>query len=269
MKNSLLILLITCALNSRAGDSIVLKLDVKTSFFTTDNLGNIYFINDKNEIIKFSGGYNGNNTDTTFITYSNKNLGRPTLIDASNAMKVLVFYPDYNSVVLLDNKLAELSVIRFNNFNTVFYQPAAVCKESESDHIWIYDDLSRKLFKLDETGNIIAQSEPFDQLFEFGIRSPNIFAADDALYFDTDSNGILIFDTYSNLVINLPALPAKINQVTGDHLIITDGDRVFIFSIETANLVEIQSPEKNTLQINIRGENVFLRTADSISVYQR
>ena len=177
MKNSIFIFLIFLSLNCFGEDSLILKINVTSTFLTTDNLFNVYYINDKQEIMQF------NYVDSTQRSYSNKQFGSPTLIDASNALKILVFYSDYNTVVLLDNKLAELSVIKLsNNINKNNYQPTAICKESESDFIWMYDDLSRKLIKLDESGNAAAESESFDQLFNFSIQEPRLFSVNNKLY---------------------------------------------------------------------------------------
>ena len=261
MKNSFYILCIFFSLNIKAGDSILFKLEVTSTFFTTDNLFNIYFINDKNEIIKF------NYVDTSLITYSNKNLGRPVLIDASNPMKLLIFYPDFNSIVLLSNKLAELSIIQLNNFNQIFYQPVAVCKESESDFIWIYDDLTRKLFKLDESGIVVAQSEPFDQLFDFTIQQPKIFSVNDNVFLYAADEGLLVFDTYANYINTFSQLPNELQQVSESYYTSISDGKIIVFNTESTTISEIIYDEKNVLQVNIRGNNFFLRMADSIVIY--
>lgn len=262
MKNKLLILLLSISLHTHAEDSLILKLNVTSSYFTTDNLFNIYYINDNQEIIQY------NYVDSTLRSYSNKQFGNPILIDASNALKILVFYSDYNTVVLLDNKLAELSVIKLsNNFNKNNYQPTAICKESESDFIWMYDDLSRKLIKLDESGNSAAESEAFDQLFDFSIQEPKLFSVNNTLYLYSSIQGLLVFDNYANYMYTISEIPKTPDQINEKFFLCTLENDFLLYIFQTQIELLYPLPEINSLQTNLVGDKLFLRTAESISAY--
>ncbi|MBL0031905.1 MAG: hypothetical protein IPP27_06880 [Bacteroidetes bacterium] len=69
--------------------------------------------------------------------FSRNNLGSIRSIDASNPMKILMFYPDFAQLVVLNNKLAEQSSInlRASEIN----QPIVACG-SENGGYWIYDN---------------------------------------------------------------------------------------------------------------------------------
>lgn len=263
MKNSIFIFLFCFSLNCFGEDSLILKINVTSTFFTTDNLFNIYYINDKQEIIQF------NYVDSTERSYSNKQFGNPTLIDASNALKVLIFYKDYNTVVFLDNKLAELTVIKLsNNINKNNYQPTAICKENESDFVWMYDDLSRKLIKLDESGNVNAESEAFDQLFDFSIQEPKLFSVNNKIYLYTTTRGLLVFDNYANYIYMISEIPNTPDQVNEKFYLCTlENDfSLYIFQSQIELLYPL--PEINSLQTNLVGDKIFLRTTEGISAYQ-
>lgn len=263
MKNSIFIFLIFLSLNCFGEDSLILKINVTSTFLTTDNLFNVYYINDKQEIMQF------NYVDSTQRSYSNKQFGSPTLIDASNALKILVFYSDYNTVVLLDNKLAELSVIKLsNNINKNNYQPTAICKESESDFIWMYDDLSRKLIKLDESGNAAAESESFDQLFNFSIQEPRLFSVNNKLYLYTPTQGLLVFDNYANYIYTISEIPKTPDQVNDKFYLCTLDTEISMYIFQSQFELLLSLPEKNGLQTNLVGDKIFLRTPDQIAVYQ-
>jgi hypothetical protein len=75
-------------------------IKVKSAFFTTDNIGNIYTVNG-DQISKFSP-----NGDLLKI-YSNKKLGKISSVDASNPLRIVVYYKDFARVVLLDSQLSE------------------------------------------------------------------------------------------------------------------------------------------------------------------
>src|SRR3954471_3752167 len=76
-------------------------LVIKTKFdsFTTDNIGNIYTIKE-DELIKYlpSGKF--------FARYSNLRLGNITYVDATNPLKLILYYRDFQQLVFLDNQLS-------------------------------------------------------------------------------------------------------------------------------------------------------------------
>src|SRR5437773_1461494 len=71
---------------------------------TTDRLGNAYIIVE-NQLLLFdtAGKPKGN--------YSNLNSGNLVSVDASNPLKLLLFYPDFARLELLNNKLSLESTI--------------------------------------------------------------------------------------------------------------------------------------------------------------
>ena len=85
--------------------------ELKTAFFNeysidadkfigVDDFQNSYYIN-QNTIYK--------KTVQFTYSYANSQLGEITSVDITNPLKVLVFYRDFNTVLLLDNKLNELT----------------------------------------------------------------------------------------------------------------------------------------------------------------
>ncbi|MBK7816510.1 MAG: hypothetical protein IPJ60_02495 [Sphingobacteriaceae bacterium] len=69
-------------------------------YFTVDNLGNVFFIKE-NEMVKHLA--NGN----YFNRYSNLKLGNITSVDATNALRIMLFYKDYQQLVFVDNQLTQ------------------------------------------------------------------------------------------------------------------------------------------------------------------
>ena len=69
-----------------------LVLKVKFDFFTTDNIGNIYAVKE-DELMKYlpSGRF--------FARYSNLKLGSITAVDATNPLKIVLYYRDFQQIV--------------------------------------------------------------------------------------------------------------------------------------------------------------------------
>ena len=69
-------------------------------FIGVDDFENSYYINHNNLYKK---------TAQTIYSYANSQLGEITSVDITNPLKILVFYRDFKTVLLLDNRLNELT----------------------------------------------------------------------------------------------------------------------------------------------------------------
>lgn len=258
MKNKYLIILLLLTTTVHAADSLTCKISMTSSYFTVDALSDIYYINQFNEIVKTHCG------SGDLFTYSNKNWGRPVSIDASNPMKVLVFYPDQQTIVILNNQLAELSALQLRgNINVQNFQPSAICKHTGTDHIWMYDELSRKLFRLDETGNPLATSEAFDQLFTEPIEVETLYSANDKVFISSKNSGILVFDAYANFEKTIP-LTFEVQQITANYIIGINQSSLQFFEFSNHEIINYPIAGTNARLI---GKTVFVQNQDSITIY--
>src|SRR5665213_2149670 len=87
-------------LSFKTGDYTLIKsLPIHATFLTTDHLSNCYLISD-NQLMEYDS------TGKYLANYSDKNLGGLFSIDATNPMKLQLFYRDFGQIITLDNKLA-------------------------------------------------------------------------------------------------------------------------------------------------------------------
>jgi len=99
-------------------------------FVGVDDFQNLYYI-ENNILYK--------KTDKRAFSYSNVNLGKLTSVSIQNPFKLILFYKDFNSVIILDNNLNELSdKIDFTQ-ETLFNNVLFVSSSSENN-IWLYAD---------------------------------------------------------------------------------------------------------------------------------
>ena len=94
----------------------VLKGDIVN--FTVDNLDNIYILNSRNQIKKYNAS-----GDSVAIFNDVKKFGKATLVDVSNPLKVVLYYKDFATVVMLDRFLNVLNTIDLRKQN--IFQPRA------------------------------------------------------------------------------------------------------------------------------------------------
>ena len=153
LKKYIFILLIFISVSFTQGDKkaqveIISPLD----FFTTDNLGNIYTVKN-DEVVKFlpNGKF--------FARYSNLKLGKIASIDATNPLKIILYYRDFQTIVFLDNQLsANSEAVLLDALG--LEQSELVCAGSNNS-FWIYNKQNNELIRFNEnlkkvtaTGNL-------------------------------------------------------------------------------------------------------------------
>ena len=74
--------------------------------------------------------------DTT-ITYANFQLGQISNVNTFNPLKINLFYQDFNTVIILDNRLAEIQRIDFNTVQP--YRNVTFMSTGYDNTIWIYN----------------------------------------------------------------------------------------------------------------------------------
>ncbi|MDX1783719.1 MAG: hypothetical protein R3361_06135, partial [Aequorivita vladivostokensis] len=100
MKQLFLFLLLVCQLGIAQSVTLESKVPFGADrFIGFDNYKNSYFI--KDSVIHKQG------PDGNFL-FNDLQLGRITSVDIINPLKVVVFFQDTNTVVMLDNKLNEI-----------------------------------------------------------------------------------------------------------------------------------------------------------------
>lgn len=99
-----------------------------------DNFGTLYYT--KNNIF-----YKKSNTSE--INYSNVQLGNVTSTNTFNPLKMLLFYKDFNTVIILDNRLAEIFKIDFNTTNP--YKNVSHISTGNDNTLWLFNMDNQKL----------------------------------------------------------------------------------------------------------------------------
>ena len=140
---TLLLLLLNCSLNAQElSAGLVERFELQTGHFVgVDDLGNVYYVNDD---ILFKKSAN------RLFSYSNVALGELHSVDIRNPFKIVLFYADFNAVILLDNNLNELTEKIDFTGGTLFNNVRFVTGASQNN-LWIYAD-DNKLHLYDYEG---------------------------------------------------------------------------------------------------------------------
>lgn len=106
--------------------------------------------------------------------YKNVSLGKITKADILNPLKIVLFYEDFNSAVLLDNQLNKITEINFSQNNV----PIVVTSigMSTQNQLWIYNSLNQQIGLFDYLKNEYKTvSTPLTENFQFYQTDFNTF----------------------------------------------------------------------------------------------
>ena len=118
-------------------------------FVGYDALGFCYYIKD-NIFYKWK--------DDQTLEYKNPSLGKISKADLQNSLKIVLFYENFNTVVLLDNQLNETQKINFSE-NPVPIMVSATGIASQN-RLWIYNSLTQQIGLFDYLKNTFQSITP-------------------------------------------------------------------------------------------------------------
>ncbi|MFY7840819.1 MAG: hypothetical protein ACOVP7_11120 [Lacibacter sp.] len=163
--------------------------------FTVDNLGNYYLLSKNNQLKKLNA-----NGDSVGVFNDVRRYGKLHSIDASNPLKVLLYYKNFATVVVLDRFLNIVNTIDLRKQN--IFQAKAIA-QSYDNNIWVYDEQSSKLKKIGEDGKVLSETVDFRMIFDEAPTPVQIFDQDGFVYLYDPEKGVYVFDIYGTFKTKL------------------------------------------------------------------
>lgn len=202
---------------SKANDS-TLQLQLTKSIqggyknFEVDKLGNVYLVTNNNQLKKLNSNF-----DSVATFNDTRRYGTLSFIDVSNPLKLLLFYKDFSTVLVLDRFL---NVINTIDLRKQGIQQISYITSSYDNKIWCYDEVENKLKKIDDNGDVIFESTDFRMLFDNSASVEKIIDTDGKVYCYTKQMGLSVFDYYGGLkhkysILNLDDVDIVNGALTG------------------------------------------------------
>lgn len=171
-----------------------LVIKAKFDFFVVDNIGNMYTVHD-DELVKYLA--NGK----LFARYSNLKLGSITSVDATNPLKIVLYYRDFQQIVFLDNQLSVNSeAVSLEKLGYV--QTELVCA-SVNNSFWIYNKQNNELQRFNENSKRITSTGNLKQVLRTEFTPNFMMEYNGYLYLNCPETGIYVFDifgTFSRII---------------------------------------------------------------------
>ncbi|MBM3415118.1 MAG: hypothetical protein FJY20_01465 [Bacteroidetes bacterium] len=203
--------------------------------FTVDNLDNVYVLNSRNQVKKYNV-----NGDSVAVYNDIRKFGQATLIDVTNPLKVLLYYRDFATVVMLDRFLNVVNVADLRKQGVL---QAKAIGQSYDNKIWVYDELEAKLKKMDEDGKLLQETPDFRLLLSQSITPVKIFDENRYVYLYDSLKGIYVFDYFGAFKNGILIQNWQNLKVSGQYIFGSKADTLYRYKISTFRYDDWKMPE--------------------------
>jgi hypothetical protein len=243
----------TFLFHKAVGDSIV--------DFTVDNLGNLYVQKRTGQLMKISPA-----GDSMAVFNNVRQYGKLYLIDVTNPLKVLLYFRDFGTIVVLDRFLSTRSTIDLRRMQ--LYQVKAI-GQSYDNNIWVFDELEAKLKRVSEDARVLDQTTDFRLILD-SVPSPQFIVDQNRLVYLYDSSkGVYLFDYYGAFKNRIQLKGWTDFTVIGNSLYGRDANMLYRYEPGTLNLNNYPIPAamRNAQKIKITSGYLYLLRNNRLEIY--
>ncbi len=217
------------------------QIPINATKIWADHLSQIYVVDETNELI------NMNIQGQELFRFNNNTQGDLTTLDHTNPLTLLLYYKDFQTIILLDRTLNEQSRLNLLPLNIPFVSAVGL---SNDNQIWIYDETSFKLKKINQEGEMLAESADISLLLRTVISPKQIVALGNWVFLNDPSKGIFIFDQFGQYHQTILEREVASIQVFEQYFFGISPNSVFSYDLIRNRKTNIQLPE---VELTVKG----------------
>jgi hypothetical protein len=236
-------------IKATAKDSI--KLEAK-HIFGIDTFETFYYTTDDNTFNK--------KTKDTIITYANFQLSEITSANAFNPLKINLFYQDFNTVIILDNRLAEVFKIDFNTVQP--YKNVSYISTGFDNTLWIFNQDLQQLELYDYKINKV-------RLKTVPIQSEILDLKSDYNYcYMLTENYLYVYSYFGSLISKHKNDGFENLAFSKAHLLLKKKDKLYILPKNTSEILPVEHPNLLINQFLVTNESLYIYDSKILRKYQ-
>ncbi|WP_018630435.1 hypothetical protein [Niabella aurantiaca] len=226
-----------------------------------DNLESIYLLSTNNQLKKLD-----EKGDSVAVYNNVKKLGTASMLDVSNPLRVLLYYRNFATLVMLDRLLTPVNIIDLRQ-QQIFNANAVGL--SYDGKIWLYDNMEGVLKKIDDKGNILSKTPDFRQLFNAPPAPQQIIDRNKLIYLYDTARGIYTFDYYGAYKGKIAITNWQNLRITDKYIYGNDAGRFYRYTLNSLKFEEWPIPEglKNKRQYIFEDGLLYVLDREGLSVY--
>ncbi len=192
------------------------------SFWGVDAYENLYYSTDNTFFKRRKGD------EFQVYQFKDFNLGDLTSVDLIDPLRILLFYKDSNTVILLDNRLNELNRISFNEIKPL--RTVSHATLAGNRHLWLFNVDSQRLevfdyTDLETTSRSIPVNDRVRQL-QSGFRKAWLVLSDSIRVYDWYANKMDSLEvSFERTSIRKASILGR--SADGNHYLISEGNERF------------------------------------------
>ncbi|WP_296314126.1 hypothetical protein [Winogradskyella sp. UBA3174] len=227
------------------------KLNVE-SIFGIDTSGTLYYTTEDNTFHK--------QTKDTTITYTNFQLSKITTANTFNSLKINLFYEDFNTVIVLDNRLAEIFKVDFNTSQP--YKNVSFISTGFDNMLWIFNQDLQQLelydFKTNKTKlkTVPIQSQILDLKSDYNY-----------CYMLTEKY-LYIYSYFGSLISKHKNVGYEKLAFSKAHLVLRKENQLFILQKNKTEIRPIVLPNLLIKQFLVTNETLYIYDDEILRQYQ-
>ncbi|MFL5751805.1 MAG: hypothetical protein ACJ76F_00240 [Bacteroidia bacterium] len=254
---SAIAILLICVSFTADGWKALFTIKTRSDFFTSDNIGNIYTVK-ADEIRKYN-----TNGDLLKI-YSNKKLGKITSVDASNPLRVLVFYKDFAKVVLLDSQLSENG--EGIALEQLSLEQSDLASTSFNNGLWFYNRQNAELVRLDESLNKIVSTGNLNRILGTELHPNYLLEYNGYVYLNNPADGILVFDIYGTYYKTITLKNLRSFQLKDEEIFYYKDKQLNAYQTKLLSEYKMPVPDTSIANARVDKGRFYFEYADSLTV---
>ena len=230
-------------------DSISLKAE---KVFGIDTFGTMYYTTEDHTFHK--------KTKDTTITYTNFQLSEITSANTFNSLKINLFYQDFNTVIILDNRLAEVFRIDFNT--TQPYKNVSFVSTGFDNTLWVFNQDLQQLELYDyKTNKVRLKTVP--------IQSEILDLKSDYNHcYMLTKNYLYIYNYFGSLIAKHKNDGYEKMTFSKAHLILKKENSLHILSKNSTEIKAINHPNLLISQFLVTNETLYIYSDEILRQYQ-
>ena len=214
-----------------------------------DNLGNEYYLSDY-QLLKRKD-----------LLFSDSSMGFISKVDLYNPLKIKVWFLDFNSLVILDNFLNEITRINFNEIPTLgeIYDISS----ANDNSIWVFDETDMKIKKFDFFKKLLIENietKIEGEFLDFKSNYNYLWVITDLYFYKINYNGSIIYKSENVNRFN------KIRLFKND-VILANNNQLIHFKNDEELFIDIKHEKLFIKDFSVIDETLYIYDKDHLNKY--
>ncbi len=183
------------------------------------------------------------------LRYTNKYLGTPQFIYIENPLQLVMFYPSFQTIIVLDQWMNEIKRVSLNDLRIPFVSTVGLGQDRS---VWYYDDQVKRLKKISFDGQKSFESTNF--ITEENADWNAIITRNTDLVMQGRSGTVYLLNLFGQLKTK-SFIDGKLMGSIGDKFLILNVEKKLLFTLDQKTLAVIDRitlPEKLSQIISLQ-----------------